>query len=125
VSEVLNRENKAWTFRATKYDLDRDGDAEYFVPTICDRTGPCCEWEVFRQSPRTALGQLIGSRVYISDKGRWPRITTYDRFDLGQAVIREYEFRSGKYVEVVKKAIDDEENQGFIERMGVPTRPGR
>jgi hypothetical protein len=121
---VLRKDGKRWADRAVKYDLDRDGHDEYFVPTVCGATGNC-EWGVFRLSPTRALGQLTGDRVYITGDRRWPQITTYDRFGLGKGEVHEYEFRSGKYFAVTDRMVEDDENNGFLKRMGDPRCSGR
>jgi len=117
--EVLREDAAHWADRAVKYDLDRDGRAEYFVPTTCGATGNC-QWGVFRLSPAGALGQLTGDRVYIASDRRWPRITTYDRCGLGKGEVHDYEFRSGKYVAVTDRMVEDDENDRFLKRMGEP-----
>ena len=122
--EALQKAIGSWADRAVKYDLDRDGRAEYFVPTTCGATGNC-EWGVYRLSPTKEIGRLYGDRVYIADQSRWPRITTYDRYGLGKGEVHNYEYRSGRYVEVSNKMVEADENEAFLERMGKPNCSGR
>src|SRR5262245_57565397 len=119
--EVLQHGGKAWGDRAVKYDLDRDGNVEYIVPTFCGATGNC-RWGIFALSPTgaKALGEVAGTRVYIGSETPWPGITAYEGNGLGKGYVYEYKFQSKRYVETSHRQVEGEENERFLKSMGDP-----
>lgn len=86
--------------RAFKYDLNRDGKAEYFVPLYCGATGNCT-FGLFSLNPPRLLGKINGEYMYLNARTRaWPDLITYAHFTAVEGDLFTYTFRRGRYKEL-------------------------
>ena len=105
-----------------RYDLNRNGTHEYFVPLACGATGNCT-WGVFVDGPARMLGQVLGQYIYIrSSKTGWSRIIGYSRVGGDECVITTYRMRRGRYRSVSEtiKQFSGLDGSPYLWQYGIP-----
>lgn len=104
------------------YDLNRDGQGEYFIRLACGATGNCT-WGVFSDKPARMRGKFTAWFFYIhKSQGNWATISTYTREGGDKGVIGKLVYQRGKY-RLTSERLDsgDFDNpQPYLKKMGVP-----
>jgi hypothetical protein len=102
IETALKEEDAGPTYyadRAFAYDLDRDGNPEYFVPLDCGATGNCT-FGLFALNPGRFLGKVNGEYIYLHGRRRaWPDLITYGHFSAVEGTLVTFTFRRGRYQE--------------------------
>lgn len=104
------------------YDLNRDGQNEYFIRLTCGATGNC-KWGVFSDKPARRRGTFTAWFFYIHEtKNNWATISTYTREGGDKGVIGRLTYRRGKYSLISERheSGDFDNPQPYLKKMGVP-----
>jgi hypothetical protein len=89
-----------WGDRTVAYDLNGDGQREYFIPLVCGAVGNC-EWGVFALNPSRLLGIVNGENIYIRQRVKqWSALTVYIHDSCCDGHLETHIFRKGKYVKL-------------------------
>lgn len=97
VSEFGKPYGTTWGDRALSYDLNGDGNAEYFIPLGCSPVGNC-SWGVFGLNPARLIGVIGAENIYVRKRtGGWSALIAYGHVTASDGVITYYAFRNGKY----------------------------
>jgi len=92
----------SWGDRAFRFDINGDGNAEYFVPLECGATGNC-SWGVFTTKPNRLVGIVDGEDIYVlKSKTGWSEIETYIHDSASDGYVRRYGIRQGRYTRISK-----------------------
>lgn len=126
ISKARQREKTPcdWSFcdGAFAYDLNGDGEKEYFVRLGCGATGNC-NWGIFSDGPAQLHGTFTAWFFYLHKRGGvWSPLTTYTREGGDQGVITTLVNRRGTYTQTSERTEKGYYGnwQPFLKRMGVP-----
>jgi len=103
------------------FDLNRDGNSEYFVRKLCGATGNCT-YGIFADRPAKLLGTFTAWFFFVHrEPTGWHSISTYTRQGGNQGYIEKYVVKKGQY----RRASGRTERFGSDEepyylRMGMP-----
>jgi len=123
-SKQATHDPSAWSCcdGAFAYDLNGDGEKEFFVRLSCGATGNCT-WGIFSDNPARRRGVFTAWFFYIHRRtGLWSALSTYTREGGDQGVITTLAYRRGRYVQTLERTEhgDYRDPQPFLTRMGVP-----
>ena len=86
---------------AVAYDLDGDGQKEYFVWLKDTGTGDNVFWGVFALKPARFLGVIFAEHIYLRRRvNDWAALTVSSHLSSSDSFVTTYGFRNGKYVKV-------------------------
>ncbi len=86
---------------AVAYDLDGDGQKEYFVWLKDTGIGDNVYWGVFALKPARFLGIVFAEHIYLRRRvNGWAALTVSSHLSSSDSFITTYGFRNGKYIKV-------------------------
>lgn len=114
-----------WGDRAFVFDLNADGQPEYFIPVSCGATGNCI-WALVGGEPAQLLGELSAEAIFVharNEANPWSVITAYTRSGLPSGVVEQYVFdrTAGRYSKSFEQGVDGVVTEAFKTGIGWPT----
>jgi hypothetical protein len=86
---------------AVAYDLDGDGQKEYFVWLKDTGIGDNVYWGIFALKPARFLGVIFAEHIYLRRRvNGWAALTVSSHLSSSDSFVTTYGFRNGKYVKV-------------------------
>jgi len=86
---------------AVAYDLDGNGQKEYFVWLKDTGIGDNVYWGVFALKPARFLGIIFAEHIYLRRRvDGWAALTVSSHLSSSDSFVTTYGFRNGKYVKV-------------------------
>lgn len=86
---------------AVAYDLNGDGQKEYFVWLKDTGIGDNVYWGVFALKPARFLGVIFAEHIYLRRRvNGWAALTASSHLSSSDSLVTTYGFRNGKYIRV-------------------------
>lgn len=85
---------------AVAYDLDGDGNKEYFVMLKDTGIGDNVFWGVFRVKSARFLGVIFAEHIFLRERVKgWAALTASSHLSSSDSLVTTYAYRNGKYIQ--------------------------